>query len=101
MPNPVSAFAMVEVGSAAAHSCSGLIENRHRSEYMTYTDLVAIGPELCREAIRAGRGVNESHLLVHRLLSDLLREDIAHLPETALREQLSLRLRAQLGALAG
>ncbi len=68
---------------------------------MTYTDVVAFGPELCREAIRAGRGVNESHFLVHRLLAELLREDITGLPETALREQLTKRLQAQLQALSG
>ncbi len=67
---------------------------------MTYTDIVAFVPELCREAIRAGRGVNESHFMVHRLLAELLREDIAHLPETALREQLTRKLRAELQALS-
>jgi hypothetical protein len=68
---------------------------------MTYTDIVALGPELCREAIRAGRGVNESHFMVHRLLAELLHEDIAHLPETTLRDQLTRKLRAELQALSG
>jgi hypothetical protein len=39
--------------------------------------------------------------MVHRLLAELLREDIAQLPETALREQLKRKLRAELQALSG
>jgi hypothetical protein len=37
-----------------------------------YADLVALAPHLCREAISAGRGVNESHLLVHQVLAQML-----------------------------
>jgi hypothetical protein len=35
------------------------------------------------------------------LLAELLHEDIAHLPETTLRDQLTRKLRAQLQALSG
>lgn len=63
---------------------------------MSYTDIVALGPELCREAVLAGRGVNESHLLVHHVLSDVLREDRLELPRGALREHLMRRLHDRL-----
>lgn len=63
---------------------------------MSYTELVALGPELCREAVRAGRGVNESHLLVHHVFSDVLREDLLNLSSDELREQLTRRLRERM-----
>ncbi len=63
---------------------------------MGFAGLVALGPELCREAIMAGRCANESHLLVHAILTDMLREDISKLPSDTLRRRMQMRFRQEL-----
>ena len=55
-------------------------------------EMVALGPELRDEAKRQGKGVNESYLLVHRVLAEAFREDLARISGPALREHLSTRL---------
>lgn len=61
-----------------------------------YSELVAFGPELCEEARRAGHGVNESYLVVHRVLSEVFSEDLSKIPETNIKRHLSARLQDQL-----
>jgi hypothetical protein len=63
---------------------------------MRYAGLVAYGPELCRQAILAGRCANESHLHLHAVLSEMLRTDLDHLPEPDLRQRLEMRYWARL-----
>ena len=55
-------------------------------------ELVALGPELRVEAQKLGHGVNESYLLVHRVLSQAFRENPEHIPSHALRDHLTSRL---------
>ena len=61
-----------------------------------HSDLVAFGPGLCEEAKLSGKGVNESYLLVHRLLTEVFREDLAEVPPGRLRAHLSGRLQRTL-----
>jgi hypothetical protein len=65
-----------------------------------HSDLIALGPELCEEARRYGKSVNESHLLVHRVLSEVFREDPAKVPHENLHAHLSGRLQRNLRAAA-
>jgi len=60
--------------------------------------LLAMGPELWKEARLSGRGVNEAYLCVHRVLSTAFREDLGDMPETGLREHLSRLLQQHLHA---
>lgn len=62
------------------------------------TELVAFGPELCQEARRAGKGVNESHFLVHRVLTEVFQEDLTQVPQGNLQAHLSRRLQENLRA---
>ena len=57
-------------------------------------ELLAMGPELFDEAKRHGKGVNESYLLVHRVLSQAFKEDLARIPDV--RGHLTLRLKETL-----
>ena len=59
-------------------------------------EMVALGPELRDEAKRQGRGVNESYLLVHRVLSRAFREDLNAIPRENLKAHLSKRLQETL-----
>lgn len=63
-------------------------------------ELVALGPELRDEATRHGKGVNESYLAVHRVLSRAFREDLDAVPRDGLRAFLSKRLKETLQAKA-
>ena len=60
-------------------------------------ELVALGPELRDEAKRHGKGINESYLLVHHVLSRAFQEDLKNLPKETLRTHLSKRLQESLG----
>jgi len=62
------------------------------------SQLLALGPELWKEARLSGRGVNESYLYVHRVLSTAFREDLDDMPAPRLREHLSRLLQQQLHA---
>lgn len=55
-------------------------------------ELVALGPELLAEAKRRGKGVNESHMLVHHVLSRAFKEDLTSIPSGALRAHLASKL---------
>ena len=55
-------------------------------------EMVALGPELRVEAQKLGHGVNESYLLVHKVLSRAFRDNPEHIPAHALRDHLSSRL---------
>lgn len=59
-------------------------------------ELLAMGPELFDEAKRHGKGVNESYFLVHRVLSQAFKEDLARLPLDGLRKHLTTRLHESL-----
>jgi len=59
-------------------------------------ELVALGPELRDEAKRQGRGVNESYLLVHRVMVEAFRENLDRIASDGLREYLSSRLKQRL-----
>jgi hypothetical protein len=61
-----------------------------------HSQLLAMGPELWKEARLSGRGVNESYLYVHRVLSAAFREDLGDMPEPRLREHLSRLLQQHL-----
>jgi type III secretion system FlhB-like substrate exporter len=56
-------------------------------------DVLAMGPELIDEAKRNGISINESYLLVHRVLSQALKEDLARIPKERLRDHLASRLK--------
>lgn len=55
-------------------------------------EMVALGPELRCEAQKLGKGVNESYLLVHQVLSQAFRDHPEQIPSHALRAHLSSRL---------
>ncbi len=55
-------------------------------------EMVALGPELRIEAQKLGKGVNESYLVVHRVLSQAFRDNPDGIPSEALRDHLSSRL---------
>jgi hypothetical protein len=59
-------------------------------------ELVALGPELRDEATRQGKGINESYLAVHRVLSRAFREDLREFPRERLRAHLTKRLHETL-----
>ena len=59
-------------------------------------ELVALGPELRDEAKRQGRGVNESYLLVHRVMVEAFREDLDRIAGDGLRAHLCSRLKQRL-----
>ena len=59
-------------------------------------ELVALGPELRDEAKRQGRGVNESYLLVHRVMVEAFRENLDRIDAEGLREHLSSRLKKRM-----
>ena len=61
-----------------------------------HSELIAFGPELCEEARRSGKGVNESYLIVHRILAAAFREDLGDVPEGLLHAHLSDRLQKTL-----
>lgn len=63
---------------------------------MNYSDVVACGPELYKEAIRSGKGVNESYLFVHRVMAEAFKEDLDSMKKTDLPKILTTRLREQL-----
>ena len=63
-------------------------------------DLVAMGPELRDEAGRHGKSVNESYLLVHRVLARAFGEDLSGIPRDGLKALMSKRLRETLEAVA-
>jgi hypothetical protein len=63
-------------------------------------ELVALGPELRDEAARHGKSVNESYLVVHRVLSRAFQEDPRTVPSEGLRAHLKKRLRDTLLACA-
>jgi type III secretion system FlhB-like substrate exporter len=56
-------------------------------------DVLAMGPELIDEAKRNGISINESYLLVHRVLSQALKEDLARIPKERLRDHLASQLK--------
>ena len=59
-------------------------------------EMVALGPALRDEAKRHGKGINESYLLVHRVLAEAFREDLARVAGPDLREHLSTRLKKRI-----
>lgn len=59
-------------------------------------ELVALGPELRDEAKRHGKGVNESYLAVHKVLSRAFKEDPHKIPSERLRAHLSRQLHETL-----
>ena len=59
-------------------------------------ELVKLGPELRDEAKRHGKGVNESYMAVHRVLSRAFSEDTQTIPSENLRAHLSKRLHETL-----
>lgn len=60
-------------------------------------ELVALGPELRDEAKRHGKGVNESYMAVHKVLSRAFSEEDTHtIPSERLRAHLSKRLHETL-----
>jgi len=61
-----------------------------------HSELLAMGPELWQQARLSGRGVNESYLYVHRVLSQAFREDFRDMTEARLREHLSTQLQQQI-----
>ena len=61
-----------------------------------HSQLLALGPELWKEARLSGHGVNESYLCVHRVLSVAFREDLGDMPDSGLREHLSRLLQQHL-----
>lgn len=61
-----------------------------------HSELLAMGPDLWKEARQAGRGVNESYLYVHRVLSQAFREDFRDMTEANLRKHLSTQLQQQI-----
>jgi len=63
-------------------------------------EVVALGPELRDEAKRHGKEINESYLLVHRVLAQAFREDLNHIPRDRLRAHLWSRLQQNLQACA-
>lgn len=63
-------------------------------------ELVALGPELRDEAKRHGRGVNESYLAVHKVLSRAFAEDPRTVPSERLRAHLSKQLHETLQSCA-
>jgi hypothetical protein len=65
-------------------------------DVMRYAGLVAYGPELCRQAILAGRCANESHMTLHTVLTEMLQDNLDGVPERDLRRRLEKRYRARL-----
>ena len=61
-------------------------------------EVLAMGPELINEAQRNGKGVNEAYLLVHRVLSQAFKEDLARIPKENLRDHLAKRLKTLAAA---
>lgn len=61
-------------------------------------ELLALGPELIDEAKRNGKSVNESYYLVHRVLTEAFRDDLARIPRENLRDHMSSRLKETLAA---
>lgn len=61
-------------------------------------EVLAMGPELINEAQRNGKGVNEAYLLVHRVLSQAFKEDLARIPKENLRDHLASRLKTLAAA---
>lgn len=61
-------------------------------------EVLAMGPELINEAQRNGKGVNEAYLLVHRVLSQAFKEDLARIPKESLRDHLAKRLKTLAAA---
>lgn len=61
-------------------------------------EVLAMGPELIDEAQRNGKGVNEAYLLVHRVLSQAFKEDLARIPKENLRDHLAKRLKTLAAA---
>lgn len=59
-------------------------------------ELVRLGPELRDEAKRHGKGVNESYMAVHRVLSRAFSEDMQEIPSEKLHAHLSKRLHETL-----
>jgi hypothetical protein len=59
-------------------------------------ELVKLGPELRDEAKRHGKGVNESYLAVHKVLSRAFNDDTHNVPSENLRAHLSKRLHETL-----
>jgi hypothetical protein len=60
------------------------------------SELLALGPDLLDEAKRHGKGVNESYFLVHRVLAQAFKEDLARIPDGSLRKHLTSRLEETL-----
>ena len=60
------------------------------------SELLAMGPELWKEARLSGRSVNASYLYVHKVLSQAFREDFRDMTEARLREHLSGQLQQQI-----
>lgn len=56
-------------------------------------DVLAMGPELIDEAKRNGNSINESYLLMHRVFSQALKEDLARIPKERLRDHLASQLK--------
>jgi hypothetical protein len=84
---------MVEVAELPA--CAGeQLKGKERERAMNRLfELLALGPALVDEAKRNGKSVNESHLLVHRLLSQAFKEDLARIPKENLRDHLASQLK--------
>jgi hypothetical protein len=60
-------------------------------------ELVKLGPELRDEAKRHGKGVNESYMAVHRVLSRAFQHEDTHkIPSENLRAHLSKKLHETL-----
>jgi hypothetical protein len=63
-------------------------------------ELVKLGPELRDEAKRHGKGVNESYMAVHKVLSRAFSEDAHAVPSENLRAHLSKKLHETLQSCA-
>lgn len=96
----VTRYTWVEVGVVAPHSCGDLDKIGVTEMPNRLFELVALGPALRDEAKRHGKGINESYLLVHHVLAQAFREDLARIPREKLRAHLSSRLQQSLQACA-
>ena len=59
-------------------------------------EVLAMGPELRDEAKRHGKEINESYLLVHRVISQAFKEDLNRIPRDGLRAHLSSKLQQKM-----
>ena len=59
-------------------------------------ELVALGPELCKQAESRGKSVNEAHFLVHEVLAQTF-ADLHRIPSDRLRDHVAQALERKLG----